>query len=71
MFHERTGGNSVYRFRSTIESMWTLLFAGTLSDNITEVMVEIVTQSQVMAAWFMVFMAMTNFTLLSSPSFSF
>jgi hypothetical protein len=64
-FHERTGGASVYRFRSTIESMWTLLFAGTLSDNITQVMVEIVRQSQVMAAWFMVFMAMTNFTLLS------
>ena len=64
-FHERTGGNCVYRFRSTIEAMWNLLFAGTLSDNITVVMVQIVRQSEVMAALFMVFMAMTNFTLLS------
>merc|ERR1719171_3315041 len=62
-FEERTTG--VYRFRSIEDSVWTLMCAGTLLDDATSVINDVKDYSFTMVCLFMVYVLITNFTLLS------
>jgi voltage-gated sodium channel len=62
-FDARTTG--VYRFRSIEDSVWTLMCAGTLLDDATSVINDVKDYSFTMVCLFMVYVLITNFTLLS------
>jgi hypothetical protein len=65
-FYDRTGDEElIYRFRSVNEAIFTCLFAGVFTDNITLVMAELSRKSSPMMTLFLVHVILTNLTLLN------
>ena len=60
-----TGRLSLYEYRSVKEAMITLMWGGTFLDNVAKLFGSIYQVSWVMATFFILFIIMTNLTLLS------